>query len=68
MNKTRLLDSYVWREIDMERGRWEFPGVMKLNRPYFFFPSHQLSPCRVFSKDKGVEETEILQKFCICVC
>lgn len=29
MNKTRLLNSYVWGEIEIERGRWEFPGVMK---------------------------------------
>lgn len=35
MNKTRLLDSYVWREIEKERGRGEFPGVMKLNLPLF---------------------------------
>ncbi len=67
MNKTRLLDSYMWREMEQQGGKEAFPGVTKWNPPPFssfsLFPSHQLGPYRVFSRDKADEG--LVQKCCL---
>lgn len=66
MNKTRLLDSYMWRKTEQMRGIGEFPGVMELNLPPFFlsfFPLHFTSSALI-GYSPG---TQRLQKYCMCL-
>lgn len=68
MNKTRLLDSYVWKE---RWRKWE-GGGMKLNwAPYFFplvsLPLTSLCPCREFSRGKSCWGNRITACLCMCI-